>query len=58
MVSKETDGRMWTGLIRLNINTEADCCAQKRGIDLFNVLVTTSFSSMTLLCGYFFYQTV
>jgi len=51
---KETDGGMWTGLIRLDINTEAGCCAQKRGKDLSNVLLTTSFSGTTLLCGYFF----
>jgi len=45
---------MWTELIRLDINAEAVCCAQKRGKDLPNVLLTTSLSGMSLLCGYFF----
>jgi len=45
---------MLTGLIRLDMYTEAGCCAQKRGKDLSNVLLTTSFSGMTLLRGYFF----
>jgi len=52
---KGTDGGMWTGLIRLDTNAEAGCCAQKRGKDLSDVLATTSFSSMTLLCGYYFF---
>ena len=45
---------MWTELMWLDINTEAGHCAQKRGKVLSNVLLTTSFTGMTLLCGYFF----
>jgi hypothetical protein len=52
---KETGGGMWSGLIRLDINTEAGCYAQKRGKYLPNVLLTTSFSDMTLLCVFFYH---